>query len=142
MKSSNGFTLIELMIVMAIVALLMSFVGPMAMNSLERAEAKSELLELKQVLLKSSQKAFSSGKRLTVKLNGKLLEIVNSDSPKVLKSSSFDYLFFQPTEVTFNNRGLTESKLVKGLYRNRELQIDVYSLITGSTPSLAEGDDV
>jgi len=128
MKSSNGFTLIELMIVMAIVALLMSFVGPMAMNSLERAEAKSELMELKQLIVKTGQYSFATGKTHILKLQGKSVEVYDSTTSNT-KKYSFSYLFFQPRDIRFNNRGIADVEYISTQYRERVVDINIFDLM-------------
>jgi prepilin-type N-terminal cleavage/methylation domain-containing protein len=67
----KGFTLIELMIVMAIVSLLLGLVGPLAINNLEKANAKQELLTIKNWLTKISYRAFHTGKEHILKLSVK-----------------------------------------------------------------------
>ena len=51
-KKSYGFTLIELMVVMAIVALLLTMVGPLAISAVDKANAKQEMLTMKNWLKK------------------------------------------------------------------------------------------
>ncbi|MFT5755304.1 MAG: prepilin-type N-terminal cleavage/methylation domain-containing protein [Alteromonadaceae bacterium] len=60
---SDGFTLIELMIVMSIVALLMSLVGPLTIKSYEKVKAKEEVSTLKNWIKGNSYRSFATAKQ-------------------------------------------------------------------------------
>lgn len=129
----KGFTLIELMIVMAIVVLLMAMVGPLAINSLEKAQAKQEMLMVKNWLRKLSYRAFNSGEVHILKLSGKRLELFigeNSSTPIITKS--LESLFFQPQMLTYNAKGIVLPEKVVGTYRNQPLSLDLSSWVNHS----------
>ena len=61
-SSIKGFTLLEVMIVMAIVGLLMALVGPLTIKSHEKTQAKAELLTLQNWIRGNSYRAYATGK--------------------------------------------------------------------------------
>lgn len=125
----KGFTLIELMVVMAIVALLVGLVGPMTMQQLDKAQAKAELLNLKRELVAVSQRAFFSDMQLTAKLAGKELNVFAEDNQTIIYNKNFDYLFFQPQEIVFNNIGFVDLISINANYRDEPLKININELI-------------
>ena len=49
--TQRGFSLVELLIVMALMGLVLSLVGPLGMKQIERSEAVYESMQLQQLLL-------------------------------------------------------------------------------------------
>lgn len=129
----KGFTLIELMIVMSIVALLMGMVGPLAINSLEKAQAKEEMLSMKNWLRKISYRAFNTGQVYKVKLSGKKITLLNNDQSIIIEKD-FESLFFQPQELTYNAKGFVDKSILTGSYRNTSLTIDLAQWVNGVLP--------
>ncbi|CAD2223395.1 conserved hypothetical protein [Pseudoalteromonas sp. 3J6] len=125
----KGFTLIELMVVMAVVALLVGLVGPLTMQQLDKAQAKAELLNLKRELVAVSQRAFFSDMQLTAKLAGKELSVFSEDNQTIIYNKNFDYLFFQPQEIVFNNIGFVSLTSINANYRDEPLTINLNDLI-------------
>jgi prepilin-type N-terminal cleavage/methylation domain-containing protein len=133
----KGFTLIELMIVMSIVALLMAMVGPLAINSLEKAQAKQEMLTLKNWLRKVSYQSYSTGEALAVKLEGKTVTLFTQSSSKnspllnELENYTFDSLFFQPQQLNYSRQGFVVPDKITGSYRGRPLDLNLSVWING-----------
>jgi len=131
-KQSSGFTLIELMVVMSIVALLLTMVGPLAINSLEKAQAKQEMLSLKNWFRKVSARAFTTGKSHVIQLSGKQVNLyVNEQKKKLLESVIFDSLFFQPQTLTYNNKGFVTPDNLTGTYRGKPLTLELKNWVNG-----------
>ena len=61
-KSNQGFTLIELMIVMSIIALVMSLVGPMTIQGYEKIQSKEEQMTLQNWMKGNSYRSFATSK--------------------------------------------------------------------------------
>ncbi|MBQ4849242.1 Tfp pilus assembly protein FimT/FimU [Pseudoalteromonas sp. MMG012] len=129
---NNGFTLIELMVVMIITALLMGIVGPLAFNSLERVEAKAELLSLNQVISKSGQHAFTHNQSILIKFAGRELKIVTQPKGELLRAIDLEFLFFQPQEIYITKSGLTLTPEIHTRYKNKEMTLNVKHLLTGA----------
>jgi len=132
----NGFTLIEIMIVMSIVALLMGLVGPLAIQNLEKAEAKSELMSVNNWLKQVSYRAYIGGQELTLKLNGKEVQLFTTKNSKLIKQESFEYLFFQPQQLVFNNKGFVSPTKIIGSYRGKPLELDLKKWINHEEATL------
>jgi len=137
---NQGFTLIELMVVMAIVALLMTMVGPLAINAVEKANAKQEMLTMKNWFRKISFRAFNTGSSYQLKLSGKKAElfIVNTESEQMqppLITKTLDSLFFQPQVLYYNAKGFVTPTLVEGTYRNKILKVDLSHWVNGEQTS-------
>ncbi|WP_177207999.1 pilus assembly FimT family protein [Pseudoalteromonas denitrificans] len=134
-NSNKGFTLIELMIVMSIVALLMGMVGPLAINSLERAQAKQEMLTVKNWLRKVSARAFSTGQAHVVKLSGKNVQLyVKDDEQNLIENKTFESLFFQPQEINYSKKGFVAIDKIEGTYRGRPLILNLKKWVNGEDP--------
>ena len=125
-KVSKGFTLIELMIVMSIVALLMGMVGPLAINSVDKARAKQEMLTLKNWLKKVSARAFYTGNKHDVSFNGKTIELYIENSELPFESVDFDSLFFQPQRIQFSINGFVNQHTLEGTFRDKPMVLDLY----------------
>ncbi len=126
----NGFTLIEIMIVMSIVALLMTMVGPLAINSVEKANAKQEMLTMKNWFRKISYRAFSTGNSYQLKLSGKkaeLYQVFNSteQTPVLFKTKNLESLFFQPQILNYSAKGFVSPAYVEGVYGKNTLKLNL-----------------
>jgi hypothetical protein len=116
---------------MSIVALLTAMVGPLAINSLERAEAKQEVLTLKSWLRKVSAKAFHTGQKHLVKLDGKQVQLFLFDNNQPISQKSFKAIFFQKQDLQFNKKGFVDLDNVSGTYRGKPLKLDLKTWING-----------
>jgi prepilin-type N-terminal cleavage/methylation domain-containing protein len=129
---NTGFTLIELMVVMSIVALLMGLVGSLAINSLEKAQAKQEMLSLKNWFRKVGVRAFYAGQAHVVKLTGKQVSLfIVGQEQQALESISLEALFFQPQVLNYSAKGFVEPNKITGTYRGVELDLDLSILVNG-----------
>lgn len=128
----SGFTLMELMVVMTIITLLTGLVGPMAINSLEKAEAKSELLTLKNQLRKISYRAYilQSPAEVTFKGQEVTVSYLNSNQEPIKLSN--EILFFNEQTLNFNVYGFVNPLVLDVKYRDQNTQVDLASLINTS----------
>jgi len=127
----EGFTLIELMIVMSIVALLTGMVGPLAISSVEKTQAKQEMLSLKYWLKKIADRAYYTGKEYNVSFEGKQVTLTTKDSTQLIEKISLETIFFQPQVVSYSAKGFIDKEQVIGVYRKGRLELDLKSLING-----------
>ena len=150
----KGFTLIELLIVMSIVALLTSLVGPLAINSVDKANAKQEMLTLKNWLRKISYRAFATGNSYQLQLKGKRAQLfvnnedVNSNDlannangnliQQPIITYTFDTLFFQPQQLTYTAKGFVNPAFIEGTYRGKPLQLNLNEWVNGKEPIKVE----
>ncbi|WP_085298083.1 prepilin-type N-terminal cleavage/methylation domain-containing protein [Cognaticolwellia mytili] len=130
----RGFTLIELMIVMSIVALLMGMVGPLAINSLEKAQAKQEMLTVKNWLKKVSFRAFTTGKEHVVKFSGKNIILhLKGEALSPIENKTFESLFFQPQQLSYSAKGFVSPKLLSGTFRGKPMVINLSQWVNDET---------
>jgi prepilin-type N-terminal cleavage/methylation domain-containing protein len=130
----QGFTLIELMVVMAIVALLMSLVGPLTIQRYEKTRGVEESLSFKNWLVANSYRAFATGKNAVFNLSGNKVTFTYSLNNKdiqnsaeaattgqavyqpllnpIISSREFSYLFFQPQTIHVNAYGIISDKSI------------------------------
>lgn len=107
--SHAGFTLIELLVVMAIMTVLMGLVGPMTINGLEKAQARTEVMTLNRWMEDLAYRAFLSQQSIELQLTGKQAK---ASSPQVdfVKTVDFEYIYFQPQTLVFNSNGFTQQQ--------------------------------
>jgi prepilin-type N-terminal cleavage/methylation domain-containing protein len=138
LRQQLGFTLIELMIVMSIVALLLSLVGPMAIQNLEKAEAKQEMLMMKNWLKKISYRASATGQQHQLKLSGKQAELCmivtgqNETTSHIIITKTFNSLFFKPQQLTYSTKGFVSPAALQGQYRSKDLTININHWVNGA----------
>jgi len=132
MNKHQGFTLIELMIVMSVVALLTGLVGPLTIKSYEKAKAIEESLSFKNWVTANSYRSFATGREGTFTLNkssatfslraqdgfkkkvtlaqfegdNSLLELPEVNKADILSISSYKYLSFYPQKIKVNSYGV------------------------------------
>ncbi|XQW85900.1 type II secretion system protein [Thalassotalea piscium] len=128
----KGFTLIELMIVMSVVALLLTMVGPLAVNNLEKAQAKQEMLSLKNWLSKISYQAYASGHILQLTLAGKKATLAKiSAEKKIITTETFEYIFFTPQVINFSRHGIVYPSVIKGEFKDNKMELNLKVSING-----------
>lgn len=130
----RGFTLIELMIVMSIVALLMGMVGPLAINSLEKAQAKQEMLTVKNWLRKVSFRAFTTGKEHVIKFSGKNIILhTKGEALEPIENKTFESLFFQPQQLNYSAKGFVSPKQLIGTLRDKLIVVNLDQWVNHET---------
>jgi prepilin-type N-terminal cleavage/methylation domain-containing protein len=121
----KGFTLVELLIVMAIVGTLLSLVGPLAIDALSKAQARAELLSLKTWLRYQGQKAFITGQEIQLSFNGKAVTRNNSVLNVKAESKQFEYLFFQPQLIIFNSHGISSNLAISATFSGDDITMPI-----------------
>lgn len=127
-----GFTLVEMLIVMTIVGSLLSLVGPLAIDSLNKAQARSEILTMKNWLNYQSQRAFITGTDIQIQLRGKRASLVLSSLPNSPEFMEFDYLFFQPQDIYFSQHGVSSTHQVMARIVDQDMTIELQDWSTVS----------
>ena len=115
-KSRAGFSLIELLVVISIMAAIMALVGPLTVRSVESAQAQTELVSIERWINGWGRKAFLTGSVISVEArNGQL--IAESDGESI---DARALELWQPAEslqIEFSSAGLpsvTRIELVSG----------------------------
>ncbi|BBN80375.1 hypothetical protein PA25_03600 [Pseudoalteromonas sp. A25] len=132
MIKQGGFTLIELMIVIMIVVILGSFVGPLAFESLTRVQSKAEIKKVERLFLNASQQAFLKNQKVSIDMDNKKFSFWLANNVQNKTQVSFDFISFPKQRIIFNTRGLTTKKTVIVNQNNRAIYVELLELITGN----------
>ncbi|ODB36781.1 prepilin-type N-terminal cleavage/methylation domain-containing protein [Pseudoalteromonas sp. BMB] len=117
----SGYTLIELLIVMSVISLVLSIVGPMTVSAIDRATEKSELQETKLWLKNLGNRAFLLGTEILVEVERDKISIYNDVSKtSMLDSKAFKKLEFEPTLVRVNSQGFASPNSISFRYLGNE----------------------
>lgn len=113
-----GFTLVEMLIVVAIVGLVASLVAPFSARVLERAKAQQEWLTAQRVVDRLAIEAFLSGRPITVTADGAALAwFIHGVSHG---EQRYDYIFFDPGQrVVINESGFADAEQIT-LHENKQ----------------------
>jgi prepilin-type N-terminal cleavage/methylation domain-containing protein len=123
MKSSgNGFSLIELLVVMIIVASLLGLVGPLVVRQVAKTQDHIELLELKRMLHTLSVSAFHEGREVFLIFSVNNLTISKAKHNSVI---SFEGLSFPEQQIVFNVNGMSETNALVVNYRSTQLSLNL-----------------
>ncbi|WP_076410991.1 type II secretion system protein [Shewanella sp. UCD-KL12] len=134
--SAKGFTLIELIVVMLIMSIVLSLVGPLTLRMLDRAQAQSELISFKNSISKVSYIAFASATEHSFELNKDQLIVYKAN--RELQQTKFDYLSFAPQTITFNSRGYPYPETMVIELPNKSEEVNLFKLVEGVDARIEE----
>lgn len=100
----NGFTLVELLVVMVIMATAMGLVGGLAVNGYTKYKAKSELMTLQRLVHQANIRAFTLEQAITLELQNNTA-ILRSERVELF-NKTFEYLELPSENVIFNSKGI------------------------------------
>jgi prepilin-type N-terminal cleavage/methylation domain-containing protein len=120
---TDGFTLVELLIVMSIVGTLLSLVGPLAIDSLSKAQARSEVLTLRNWINYQSQRAFITGTDVQLQLLGKTAELTLSPTQKTTRE--FEYVLFKDQTILLSKHGFIQPDKITATIVDKDISIDL-----------------
>ena len=105
MRRASGFTLVELLVVLAILGLVVALVGPLTADRLDKARAQEEWLVLERTVSGLAFRAFAEGRAVELQAEGgRLAWRVAGADERVL---SLEHLFFDPAQtITINANGI------------------------------------
>lgn len=126
MKLRHGFTLIELLVVISIMTTILSFVGPLMIEQVDKTRAAAEFRQLQQYISDSAKVAFLKGQPVSFVFDGKQLQRELGENQVTVQ---YDYLFFSQQRVVINANGFTASKLVSVRKGRTELSIELAELL-------------
>lgn len=137
----KGVTLIELLVVITIMMTMMSLVAPLAINTIDKAEAQSEYLSFCGVLRRASMQAFANGSGINITLHQNTLTAFivplrigaqqqrNPKENKITIERTYEYLNFSETELIFNRNGMPNITTVSLSQRSKIKQLDLIALL-------------
>lgn len=113
----GGFTLVELLIVLAIVGTLVALVAPLGVRQIERTRAQEEWLTLNRALTGIAFTAFTESAPVTLELSGRRLEwTLEGQKPQNIE---FEQLSFDRQVIAINANGLADAKEIRVRQRER-----------------------
>jgi len=141
LSKQAGVTLIELLVVITIMMTMMSLVAPLAINTVDKAEAQTEYLSFCGLLRSMSVQAFANGSGIQIELtNNNLLAYIvphplgyiaqnTPQENKIIIERSYEYLNFSDTELKFNRNGMPNLMTINLTQRNKIRELDLIALL-------------
>ena len=102
MRQNKAFTLLELLVVMAIMGTSLALVRPLVFDQVDKTKANAELKQLQQLIDSTASIAYLSGQPVNLKFNGKSLL---RELGKKTALTDFEFLFFEPQSFSINSNG-------------------------------------
>jgi prepilin-type N-terminal cleavage/methylation domain-containing protein len=125
MKAKLGFTLLELLVVMAIMGLSLTLVGPLVFDQVDKTKANAELKQLEVLLHATASSAYLSGQTVQMNFDGKVLQRATG---KKTVTTEFNYLFFKPVQFEINSNGQIPELQLHLTANRKSVELDLGSL--------------
>lgn len=122
---NKGFTLIELLIVITLFGLAIALVGPLTIEQVESARAREEQQKLQRWLRQQSFNAFATEQTLLFTFEGKALYQVLANGQTPDRIVQFEYLFFEPQQLSFNANGITTTENLTFFLKGRPVTLSL-----------------
>lgn len=122
-QSQQAFTLIELMVVMAIMTVIFSLIGPLAQNQVDKVRASEEWYTVTNKSRELASEAFFSGESIELSVRGHLLEVLINDN--VIEQVEFSQISFPPQKIKFFPNGYANQKLLTANVRNSKKNLEL-----------------
>ena len=127
-KKAAGFSLIELMVVMAIMAIVMGLTGGLVTKAVDQQTRQVELQKVRQLFKRLSYQAYYSGFPINVRMQGSEITITVNQQ---VSSMQFEQLVFSPNDYLVATNSLVTPNSYKIL---RPDTIQEYKLESMFTP--------
>jgi len=124
MPRGRGYTLVELLVVLAILGFVIALVGPLTVDRIDKARAQEEWLVLDRTVRGLAFRAFADGKDVELRGEGTLLtwKLGNAEA----RSLNLAHLFFDsPQVVRINPNGVAEPRSLTLRQAGRERSLDL-----------------
>jgi len=129
--SGSGFTLIELLIVISVMMVAISLVGPTTLKMVDKAKAQTEFINLQNQIKKISYNAFASASEYKIEFKGSQVKVYKN-SLKLL-AASFEYLSFNEQSIELNSRGYPYPEKLVVDFPARKETLNLFRLIEGTS---------
>lgn len=139
--TQQGVTLIELLVVITIMMTMLTLVAPLAINTVDKAEAQTEYLSFSGLLRRASMQAFANGSGMHITLDENELtafmvplqigsmQHLSPQESKIVFQRSYQYLTFSKVEFQFNRNGMPNVTELSLTQRNKVRQLDLIALL-------------
>ena len=124
MRRVRGFTLVELLVVLAILGLVVALVGPLTADRLDKARAQEEWLVLERTVSGLAFRAFAEGRPVELQAEGSRLtwRVAGADE----RALPLKHLFFDSAQtVQINANGIASPAQLTVLRDGRERRLEL-----------------
>jgi prepilin-type N-terminal cleavage/methylation domain-containing protein len=123
----RGFSLVELLVVLAIAASLVALVGPLGFSTVERARAQTELVSIQRWYDRMGYTAFIRSDPVYIEWSSDGVAVARTGSDEVVGEKDISLLSFSSdAPVTFNSSGVPSQASITFLSRSgRQYAIDL-----------------
>jgi len=115
--------MIELMVVLVIVSVLTSLVGALVIDRLAKSQAKSETMEIQNIVRVMKYRAFVTSQKHKLVFEGKGLKIIVDD--QVVKKITFKHVFFQPQVIILNSHGFSIQRYLFLIEGGKKIKLNI-----------------
>ncbi len=122
MTRPAGFTLVEILIVMGLMGLVLTLVGPLLQNQVTKADASAEFIEAGQYINNSSKVAFLQNTPVSLSFDGRVLTRKMAGRQDQVE---YNHLFFPKQQLVFNQHGYSDSRSISVVAGRRQLEIEI-----------------
>lgn len=131
MRRGYGFTLVELLVVLAVLGLLVGLVGPLTADRLDKARAQEEWLTLERTVSALAFRAYAEGRGVTLVGEGGRLTWQGRDEDS--RQLEFRHLFFDPPQrVVVNANGVADPATLALRQSGRERRLPLNGWLEGT----------
>ncbi|QBG35304.1 prepilin-type N-terminal cleavage/methylation domain-containing protein [Litorilituus sediminis] len=125
-RSSKGFTLVELLIVLVLIGLSSAIVLPSMWQQFDQVRYRSEIAKVKSMVNYCRHFSFYQSQALIVSFHENQLNVTRKADGEILRTIQFDTFTFAPRIVHFEKRG-NITKLTLALIKNKqEMQVELH----------------
>ncbi len=107
-KKVSAFTLIELMIVIAIMSIALTLVGPNLFKSYQKAQYQTDMIKLRENMKAISRKAFLNNRAVKLQFSTNKIQYQYLDSNKPLVVKIFEHITFPAQTVLISSSGFID----------------------------------
>lgn len=117
-KNNSGFTLIEIIVVLVLVSLIASMVGPQLINRIEKIKVSAEKKKFESIFDTAKDTSFCRGSEIFIKLKNNTLTVLDFNKD-IIQQTNFKFLEFTPFIVSFNANGFPDKEKIEYLCDQR-----------------------
>lgn len=125
LNQAKAFTLIELLIVVAIMGTAMTLVGPNLFKALNTAQFRSDVGQLKNTFNRIAYKAFATDRVVVVTLRDNSIRYSFADDNARAGERVFEYIQFEPQQVTFSSYGFPDKSSIFVTFNDQRSDISL-----------------
>jgi len=125
--SQQGFSLIELMVVMAIMSIMMGLTGALVTKTVDQQERQVELEKVQHLFKKLSYQAFYQGSAIKVSLERNQIQITKENSQKII---TFKQLVFVAQNYTISTQAVTSPEQFSVFWKDTIRHFNVNTIYT------------